>query len=80
MTGMLASMRWTLLLIATGCAGFDPKDDPDLLSYSEGLCTEAGVANLNINISDSETAMLVTIGGDDLIALDEMTFKHHAHQ
>ena len=72
MTGMLASMRWTLLLIATGCAGFDPDNEPDFTGYSEELCTDAGVANLNINISDSETAMLVTIDGDDLIALDEI--------
>ena len=72
MTGMLRSMRWTLLLLTTGCIDLGPESKQSLSSYSEDLCTESGVANLNINVSDAETAILVTIGGDDLIALDEI--------
>ena len=72
MTGMLSFMRWIFLLMTMGCDSLDMNKDSYLSGYSEDLCTEAGVANLNIDISDSETAMLITLGGNDLIALDEI--------
>ena len=46
-------MRWTILLLTTGCMDVDTGKDPGLASYSEDLCTESGVANLNINISEA---------------------------
>jgi hypothetical protein len=70
MTGMISSMRWTTLFLTLGCT--TPATDPGLKGYSEDLCTESGVANLNINVSNSETALLITVDGEDLIALDEI--------
>ena len=70
MSGMLPIMRWTPLLLTLGCAPTEP--GPGLKGYSEDLCTESGVANLNINVSNAETALLVTVDGEDLIAIDEV--------
>ena len=72
MTGMLYRMRWTPLLLPLGCFDSPPDSNPELMAYSEDLCTESGVANLQINVSDNETAILVTVDGDHLVALDEI--------
>jgi hypothetical protein len=72
MKGMLSSMRCLpILLLLTGCEDLLGKD-PNFDGYSEEVCTSAGIATVNIDISSAESAFLITADGDHLVAVEEI--------